>query len=120
MKVSSTCIFQIISCIISTIELIFVNGKAHYYPLKDIVGSEFCYIRLYVILWFNMYAQFSSLFITFYRYICIFFGKQLVQLKISPKVNTGQIRVKILFYMLFINNSTIINLTNLLLNLKIC
>ena len=112
MKVSSTCIFQIISCIISTIELIFVNGKAHYYPLKDIVGSEFCYIRLYVILWFNMYAQFSSLFITFYRYICIFFGKQLVQLKISPKVNTGQIRVKILFCMLFINNSTIINSTN--------
>ena len=95
------CNFQIISCILSTIGLIFLNGKSHYYPLKDIVGSEFCYIRLYVILWFNMYAQFSSLFITFYRYICIFFGKQLVQLKISPKVNTGQIRVKILFCMFF-------------------
>ena len=75
----------------------FINGKATYYPLKDIVGSEFCYIRYYLVLWFCMYAQFSSLFITFYRYICIFFGKQLVQLKISPKVKNGQIRDKILF-----------------------
>ena len=82
------CNFQIISCILSTIGLIFLNGKAHYYPLKDIVGPSFCYFHVYTGLWFGMYGQFSSLFITFYRYICIFFGRKLVQLKISPKVKS--------------------------------
>ena len=78
--------FQVISCILPTIELIFLNVKAHYYPVKDIVGSSFCYFHDYTILWFGMYTQFSSLFIALYRYICIFFGEKLVQLNISPKV----------------------------------
>ena len=83
---SNFCIFQVVSCILPTIELIFLNVKAQYYPVKDIVGSSFCYFHDYTILWFGMYTQFSSLFIAFYRYICIFFGKNLVQLNISPKV----------------------------------
>ena len=82
----SFCVFQVISCILPTIELIFLNVKVHYYPVKDIVGSSFCYFHDYTILWFGMYTQFSSLFIAIYRYICIFFGKNLVQQKISPKV----------------------------------
>ena len=80
------CNFQIISCILSTIGLIFLNGKAHYYPLKDIVGPSLCYFYVHTELCFGMYIQYASLFITFYRYICIFFGKKLVQLNISPKV----------------------------------
>ena len=84
--------FQVISCILSTIELIFLNVKAHYYPVKDIVGSSFCYFHGYTILWFGMYTQFSSLFIALYRYICIFFGTKLFQLNISPKVKV-EIRI---------------------------
>ena len=80
------CNFQIISCILSTIGLIFLNGKSHYYPLKDIVGPSICYFYVHTELWFGMYKQYASLFITFYRYICIFFGKKLVQLNIKPKV----------------------------------
>ena len=98
------CNFQIIVCILSTVDLIFLNGKSHYYPLKDIVGPSFCYFHVYTGLWFGMYGQFSSLFITFYRYICIFYGKKLLQLKISPKVRS---KTKLLFYGLFINRSTI-------------
>ena len=80
------CNFQIISCILSTIGLIFLNGKSHYYPLKDIVGPSICYFYVHTELCFGMYKQYASLFITFYRYICIFFGKKLIQLNISPKV----------------------------------
>ena len=85
------CNFQIISCTLSTVGLIFLNGKARYYPLKNIVGPSLCYFYVYTELWFGMYKQYASLFITFYRYICIFFGKKLIQLNISPKVkaNTG-------------------------------
>ena len=96
------CNFQIISCILSTVDLIFLNGKAHYYPLKDIVGPSFCYFHVYTGLWFGMYGQFSSLFITFYRYICIFFGRKLVQLKISPKVKSEK---KTLIYALSGNHT---------------
>ena len=80
------CNFQIISCILSTVGLIFLNGKAHYYPLKDIVGPSLCYFYVHIELWFGMYKLYASFFITFYRYICIFFGKKLVQLNIKPKV----------------------------------
>ena len=80
------CNFQIISCTLSTVGLIFLNGKARYYPLKNIVGPSLCYFYVYTELWFGMYKQYASLFITFYRYICIFFGKKLVQLNIKPKV----------------------------------
>ena len=101
----SFCIFQVISCILSTIELIFLNVKASYYPVEDIVGSSFCYFHAYTLSWFGMYTQFSSLFITFYRYICIFFGKKLVQLKISPKViDWWNQRQKNLFHIISINN----------------
>ena len=94
------CNFQIISCILSTIGLIFLNGKSHYYPLKDIVGPSICYFYVHTELWFGMYKQYASLFITFYRYICIFFGKKLVQLNISPKVKA---ETRIFLYWLFIN-----------------
>ena len=96
------CNFQIISCILSTIGLIFLNGKSHYYPLKDIVGPSICYFYVHTELWFGMYKQYASLFITFYRYICIFFGKKLLQLNISPKVKT---ETRTFLYSLFINNS---------------
>ena len=85
---------QIVSCILLTIDLIFLNGKARYYPLKDIVGSSSCYFHVYAWLWFGMYTQFSSLFITFYRCICMFFGQELIHLKISPKVISNQIKTK--------------------------
>jgi hypothetical protein len=64
----------------------FLNGKSQYYPLKNIVGASFCYCHDYAILWFGMYTQFSSLFISIYRYICLFSGKTLIHLNISPKV----------------------------------
>ena len=85
---------QIVSCILLTIDLIFLNGKARYYPLKDIVGSSLCYFHVYAWLWFGMYIQFSSLFITFYRCICMFFGQELIRLKISPKVMCNPIKTK--------------------------
>ena len=88
------CNFQIISCILSTVGLIFLNGKAHFYPLKDIVGPSLCYFYVHTELWFGMYKQYASLFITFYRYICIFFGTKLFQLNISPKV---KVEIKIFY-----------------------
>ena len=89
------CNFQIISCILSTVGLIFLNGKAHFYPLKDIVGPSLCYFYVHTELWFGMYKQYASLFITFYRYICIYFGKNLFQLNINPKVK-AEIRMFLL------------------------
>ena len=64
----------------------FLNGKSQYYPLKNIVGASFCHAHAYAILWFGMYTQFSSLFISTYRYICLFSGKTLINLNISAKV----------------------------------
>ncbi len=60
-------------------------GKAYYYPLKDVLGTWFCYADVHIDLWSNMFAHFLTLFVSLFRFICIFHEDQLIIRKISPK-----------------------------------
>ena len=79
-------------------ELMTLVGKSHYYPLKEIVGPSYCYVHRYLALWYGMYTQFFSLFVSIYRYVCLFFGRQLISLNISPKVSQISFLSKTVFY----------------------
>ena len=67
--------------------LIYFSISKWTYPMKDYIGESGCFFLTFSRGMYQYEVQLSSFFMVFFRYICLFHGKCLQRIKLTPYVS---------------------------------
>ena len=67
--------------------LIYFSISKWTYPMKDYIGESGCFLLTFSRGMYQYEVQLSSFFMVFFRYICLFQGKYLQRIKLTPHVS---------------------------------